>query len=145
MANTQGLPTYDAARILMMGALYNAAGASVMAALYFTASTTGPTNTAYTATGEATGTGYSAGGVSVTAFASVAITGNVTYTTPGAAIAFGTITITAFDAVMLYDDANSDRNLGVFTFGSQTIAAGTFTLNMPTNNSTTGLARIAWS
>jgi len=146
MANTQGLPTYDDARILMMAALYNASSIAVKGALYLASATTGPSNAAYTATGEVSGANYSAGGVSVTSFAAVAITGDVTYTTPGASIVFTNVTLsTAFDAIMLYDDANSDRSLGVWTFGSQTITAGTFTLTMPTNDATTGLARITWS
>jgi hypothetical protein len=146
MANTQGLPTYNLARTLPMAALYNAASIAVKAALYLASATTGPTNTAYTATGEVSGTNYSAGGVSVTAFATVAITSNVTYTTPGASIVFTTVTLsTAFDAVMLYDSGNSNRSLGVWTFGSQTITAGTFTLTMPTNDSTNALARWTWS
>jgi hypothetical protein len=50
---------------------------------------------------------------------------------------------TAFDAVMIYSTTDTNRNLGVFTFGSQTITAGTFTLTMPTNDSSTGLIRFA--
>lgn len=144
MANTQGLPTYDAYRTGAMGAYYGTTPAW-KAALYFASATIGPTTAAYTTTGEATGTGYTAGGVSVTHANAPSITGSTTYVQPSASISFGTITITAFDCVMIYDDDNSDRNLGVFTFSSQTIVAAAFTLNMPTNNSTTALMRWAWS
>ena len=144
MANTQTLPTYDAIRIAAMSAYYATANAW-KAALFFASATINGTTTAYSTTGEATGTGYTAGGVAVTHANAPAISSNVTYVQPSASISFGTISITAFDAVMLYDDDNSDRNLGVFTFSSQTIVAATFTLNMPTNNSTTGLIRWTWS
>ncbi len=144
MANTQGFPTYNAARTTMMAALYVTTG--VKAALYLVSATTGPTNTAYTATGEVSGSGYTAGGVAVTTANAVAITSNVTYWTPSASISFGTVTLsTAFDAVMLYDDNNGDRSMGVWTFGSQTVTAAPFSLSMPTNDSTNALARITWS
>lgn len=144
MANTQGLPTYNAARTAMMATIYVTTG--VKAALYLASATTGPSNTAYTATGEVSGSGYTAGGVSVTTANAVAISGNVTYWTPSASISFGTVTLsTAFDAVMLYDTGNADRSLGVWTFGSQTVTAAPFSLSMPVNDSTTGLARITWS
>jgi len=50
---------------------------------------------------------------------------------------------TAFDAVLIYNSTNSNRAVSVHTFGSQTITAGTFTLTMPSNSSTTGLLRLS--
>ena len=50
----------------------------------------------------------------------------------------------AFDAVLLYNFSNTAGNaVAVFTFGSQTVTAGTFTLTMPTNDLTTGLLRLS--
>lgn len=144
MANSQGLSTYNAYRTAAMAVLYVTSG--IKAALYLVSATTGPTNTAYTATGEVSGTNYTAGGVAVTTAQAPQISGSVTYWTPSAAIVFTTVTLaTAFDAVMLYDSGASNRALGVWTFGSTTITAGTLTLNMPTDNSTTALARWTWS
>jgi hypothetical protein len=63
--------------------------------------------------------------------------------TPSASITYTTVTLaTAFDAVMIYSTTDTNRNLGVFTFGSQTVTAGTLTLTMPTNDSTSGLIRL---
>ena len=46
--------------------------------------------------------------------------------------------------MLLYNDTQSgDPAIAVYTFGSQTITAGTFTLTMPTNDGTTGLLRLA--
>jgi hypothetical protein len=143
MANTAGVPTYNGYRTAAMAALYPTTG--IKAALYLASATIGPTTGAYTATGEVTGTGYTAGGVAVTTTQVPQISGSVTYWTPSAAIAFGTITTGAFDCVMVYDDNASDRNLFVGTFSSQTITAATFTCNMPTDNSTTALVRWTWS
>jgi hypothetical protein len=116
-------------------------GKTLKAALYFTASTTNGANSVYTATGEATGTNYAAGGVSVTNANTAALTSPTAYWTPSASIVYTTVTIAAFDAVMIYSTTDTNRNIGVFTIGNQTITAGTLTLTMPTNNSTTGLVR----
>lgn len=146
MANTQSLPTYSAARLLAMAALYEAASIALKAALYLSSATINGSTTGYTATGEVSGTNYTAGGVSLTTFAACQANGSVTYTTPGSSITYTNVTLsTAFNCVMIYDDTNSDRNLYVGTFGDQTITANTLTLNMPTNNSTTGLIRWTWS
>ena len=116
---------------------------SLKAALYFASATTNGTNTVYTTTGEATGTNYTAGGVSVTNANAAGLTSTTAFWTPSASIVFTTVTIAAFDAVMIYSTTDSTRNLGVYTFGTQSITAGTFTLTMPTNDATTGLIRFA--
>lgn len=144
MANTQGVPTYNAYRTAAMAALYPAAG--LFAALFLASATRGPSDAAYTTTGEVSGSGYTAGGVAVNSSTPPAITGSVTYWTPAASIAFGTVTLsTAFDCFMIYDSGDSDRNVFVGTFSSQTVTAATFTINMPTNDETTGLVRWTWS
>ena len=117
---------------------------ALKAALYLASATTNGTNTAYTATGEVTGTNYTAGGVRVTNANAAGLTSTTAYWTPSASITYTTVTLsTAFDAVMIYSTTDTNRNLGVFTFGSQTITAGTLTLTMPTNDSSTGLIRFA--
>jgi hypothetical protein len=50
---------------------------------------------------------------------------------------------TAFDAVLIYNSTQSNKAVAVYTFGSQTITAGTFTLTMPSNTTTTALLRLA--
>lgn len=118
------------------------------AALYLASATKDRTTTAYNTTGEVTGTNYTAGGVVVTnatAPANTGGTGIVAFWTPSASISWTTVTLsTAFDAMLLYNSA-STGNLGVavFTFGSQTVTAGNFTLTMPTNDLTTGLIRLS--
>lgn len=144
MANSQGVPTYNGYRTRAMGALYPTSG--IKAALYLASATTGPTNTVYTTTGEVTGTNYTAGGVAVTTAQVPQISSSVTYWTPSASIAFTTVTLsTAFDCFMLYDTGATNANIFIGTFGSQTVTAATFTITMPTDNSTTGLVRWTWS
>jgi len=120
---------------------------SFKAALYLTTATVNAASTAYTATGEVSGTNYTAGGVDLTGspdWIAPASSGTTAYTTPTASIVYTTVTLTtAFDAVMIYNSTQSNKAVSVHTFGSQTITAGTFTLTMPTNDASTGLIRIA--
>ena len=140
MANTQGIS--GAAKQAALGAIVD--GKAMKGALYLASATTGPTNAVYTATGEVSGTNYTAGGATVTNANSAGLTSTTAYWTPSASIAWTNVTLgTAFDAVMIYSTTDSNRNIGVFTFGSQTVTAGNFTLTMPTNDSSTGLVRIA--
>lgn len=118
------------------------------AALYLDSATVDSTTTAYSVTGEVSGTGYTAGGVTVTnatAPANTGGTGIIAFWTPSASFAWTTVTLsTAFDAVLLYNSSNTAKAaVAVFTFGSQTVTAGNFTLTMPTNDLTTGLIRLS--
>jgi len=105
--------------------------------------------TVYSSTGEVTGTGYSAGGVTVTnanppVATNASATAGVAYWTPSASIVYSTVTIsTAFDSVLIYNSTQSNAAVSVHTFGSQTITAGTFTLTMPSNTTSSALLRLA--
>jgi hypothetical protein len=120
---------------------------SFKAALFFVSATINASTTAYSTTGEVTntsGTGYTAGGVAVTNANAPATSGTTAYWTPSANFVWTALTVTtAFDACLLYNDTQADRAVAVYTFGSQTITAGTLTLTMPTNDSTNALLRIA--
>ena len=119
------------------------------AALYLASATINAGTTAYSATGEVTGTGYTAGGISVTnATAPTATnsssTAGVAYWTPSASLVYTTVTLTtAFDTVLIYNSTQNNTAVSVHTFGSQTVTAGTFTLTMPTNSTTLALLRLA--
>lgn len=140
MANSAGVS--GAAKQAALSAIVD--GKSLKAALYLASATTGPSNSTYTSTGEVSGTGYSAGGVSVTNGNTAGLTGTTAYWTPSASITYTGVTLsTAFDCVMIYSTSDSNRNIGTFTFGRQTVSAGNLTLTMPTNDSSTGLVRFA--
>jgi hypothetical protein len=117
--------------------------------LYLTTATINAATTAYSATGEVSGTGYTAGGVSITnatapSSTNSSSTAGVAYWTPSASITYSSVTLsTAFDTVLLYNSTQSNKAVAVYTFGSQTITAGTFTLTMPSNTTTTALLRLA--
>lgn len=117
------------------------------AALFLVTATINRSTTVYAVTGEVTGTNYTAGGVTVTNAtvpANTGGTGIVAFWTPSAAFAWTTVTLaTAFDCVLLYNSSVTALNaVMAFTFGSQTVTAGNFSINMPTNDLTTGLVRL---
>lgn len=116
---------------------------TVKAALYFASASIGAGTTAYTSTGEATGTGYSAGGITVTNANAPSTSGTTGIWTPSASLVYSTVTIAAFDCVLLYNSTQSNKAIAAYTFGSQTVTAGTFTLTMPTNDASNALLRIA--
>lgn len=114
------------------------------AALYLSSATINASTTAYTATGEVTGTGYSAGGVSISGWNAPTTSGTTGYTTPSASISYTTVTLTtAFNCVLIYNSTQSNKAVSVHTFGDQTVTAGTFTLTMPTNDASNALIRLA--
>ena len=161
MSNTQSMCTsfmgelmlgqhqLGASTIVSRGSLTAPTTDTVKAALYLTSATINAATTAYSATGEVTGTNYTAGGVTVTnatapTSTNSSATAGVAYWTPSASITYTTVTLsTAFDTVLLYNSTQSNKAISVHTFGSQTITAGTFTLTMPTNNTSTALLRLA--
>ena len=118
-------------------------------ALYLASATYNASTTAYSATGEVTGTNYTAGGVTVTnatppASTNTSATAGTAYWTPSASLTYTNVTLTtAFDTMLMYNSTQSNKAVGVFTFGSQTITAGTFTLTMPSNTTSTALVRLA--
>jgi hypothetical protein len=117
---------------------------TLKAALYLASATINAATTAYTVTGEVSGTGYSAGGVAVTNATAPTTSGTTGYWTPSASITYTTVTLTtAFDCVLIYNSTQSNKAISAHTFGSQTVTAGTFTLTMPVSDATNALIRIA--
>jgi hypothetical protein len=113
------------------------------AALYLSSATVNASTTAYSATGEVTGTGYTAGGVNVTNASAPTSSGTTAFWTPSASIVYTTVTIGPTDAVLIYNSTQSNKAVAVYTFSAQTVTAGTLTLTMPTNDATNALLRIA--
>ena len=130
-------------------------GALLLASGTFNAASSNYTGTVGSSTmsGEVSGTGYTAGGVAITnasppTATNSSATAGVAFWTPSASITYTTVTLaTAFDAVMIYNFTQGTGGaypaVSIHTFGSQTITAGTFTLTMPTNNTTNALIRLA--
>jgi hypothetical protein len=153
MANTQAMCTSFKVDLFNAVHAFNATGVpahtaatadTFKAALYVTTATVDATTTAYSSTNEVTGTNYTAGGVTVTFGTAPSSTSTTAFITPSASIVYTNVTLsTAFNAVLIYNSTQSNKSVSVHTFGSQTITAGTFTLTMPTNDSTNALLRLA--
>lgn len=156
MANTQSMCTSFMSEL--MTATHNfgtaptrgtSAADTFKAALYLASATINASTTAYSSTGEVTGTNYTAGGVSVTnatapTSTNASATAGTAYWTPSASITYTNVTLsTAFDAVLIYNSTQSNKAVSVHTFGSQTITSGNFTLTMPSNTTSTALLRLA--
>jgi len=135
--------------IVSRGSLTSPTTDTLKAALYLASATKDASTTVYNTTGEVSGTGYTAGGVVVTnatapTSTNTSATAGVAFFTPSASITYTTVTLTtAFDTVLLYNSTQSNKAISVHTFGSQTITAGTFTLTMPSNTTSTALLRLA--
>ena len=157
MANTQSMCTSFLGELLSSTHNFSSANPAhtantadtFKAALYVTTATLNASTTAYSATNEVSGTGYTAGGVTVTnatnpSSTNSSTTAGVGYWTPSASIVYTGVTLsTAFDTMLLYNSSQSNKAVAVYTFGSQTITAGNFTLTMPSNTTTTALVRLS--
>lgn len=117
---------------------------TIKAALFFASASRSVADTVYNTTGELTGTGYTAGGVTVTMATAPSTSGTAGIFTPSANFQWSGLTSSAaFDAVVLYNSTQSNRQISVHTFSSQSITAGTFTLTMPANAVGTALLQIS--
>jgi len=128
----------------LMQALHNfttSTGNTFKIALYTNSASFTAATTVYTATNEVTGTGYTAGGNTLT---------NVTPTTSGttaftdfADTTWTSSTITARGA-LIYNSTNGNRTVCVLDFGSdKSSSSGDFTIVFPTADATNAIIRIA--
>lgn len=151
MANSQAMCTSFKSEILSgihaLGTTVTRASTSadtIKAALYLASASLGAATTAYSVTGEVSGAGYSAGGITATNATAPTSSGTTAYWTPSASFTYTNVTLTtSFDCVLVYNSTQSNKAISVHTFGAQTITAGTFVLSMPTNDASNALIRIA--
>lgn len=110
-------------------------------ALYTSAATISAASTIYTATGEVTGTGYTAGGATLTGITQALDT--TTAIMDFADPSWATATITARGA-MIYDSTNGNKARAVLDFGADiTSTAATFAVTLPAPAAATAVIKIA--
>lgn len=110
-------------------------------ALYTSLATLGASTTVYTTSDEVVGTGYTAGGNTLTS-PTVSLSGTTAYV-DFADTSWTTATITARGA-LIYNSSKSNKAIAVLDFGSdKTSTAGTFTIQFPANNASDAVVRIA--
>lgn len=110
-------------------------------ALFTSTATLSSATTAYAATNEVVGTGYTAGGATLTGFATSIDTGVaiLDFADPS----WATATITARGA-LIYNSSKTNKAVAVLDFGSDiTSTAGTFSIAFPAPAAATGLIRIS--
>ena len=110
-------------------------------ALYTSAATLSAATTVYSTSDEVVGTGYTAGGNTLTG-ASVSLSGTTAYV-DFSDTTWSTATITARGALM-YNSSKSNKAIAVLDFGAdKTSTAGDFTVQFPTNDASSAIVRIA--
>ena len=103
---------------------------TIKIALYTSSATLDATTTAYTASGEVSGTGYTAGGVTLTG-ATIGTSGTTAY------VDFDdpewtTASFTTAGALIYNDTTAGDNSIAVLSFGGDfTVTAGTFRIVFP--------------
>ena len=119
----------------------NSGGSTFKLALFTSSATLGASTTAYATTNEVSGTGYSAGGDSLTRVDPT--TSGTTAFTDFADLTFSTATITA-NGALIYNSSASDKAVIVLAFGGdKTSTAGDFTIQFPTADASNAIIRIA--
>ena len=109
-------------------------------ALYDSSAVLGSSTTAYSATNEITGTGYTAGGETLTNV-EPSSEGTVGYCT-FSDIEWTSATFTA-NGALIYNASKSNAAVAVLAFGSdKSVASSTFKITFPTANSTTAIIRV---
>ena len=119
----------------------NPGGNTFKIALYTSSATLGASTTAYSATNEATGTGYTAGGETLTPVTPT--TSGTTAYTDFADVTWSSSTITA-NGALIYNANSANASCVVLAFGSDKSSSnGDFTIVFPTANATDAIIRIA--
>ena len=112
-------------------------------ALYTSSATLSAATTAYSSSNEVTGTGYTAGGNTLTISTNPTSSGTTAYL-DFADTTWTSSTITARGALIYLADGATNPAIAVLDFGGdKTSTAGDFTILFPTADSTSAIVRIA--
>ena len=142
MAISSAIPTSFKQELLVGTHNFTAtSGNSFKLALYTSSATLGATTTAFTTTGQASGTNYTSGGATLT---------SVTPTTSGTTalcdfsdLTFSSSTITA-NGALIYNSSASNKAVCALAFGGdKTSTAGDFTSTFPPADASNAIIRIA--
>ena len=118
-------------------------GNTLKIALYTSSASLGATTSAYTTSNEVSGTGYTAGGATLSSQAVAFDSSNNVAYFDAADPAWTTATITARGA-LIYNNSKSNASIAVLDFGSDfTSTAGTFTIQLPSAAYNTAIIRIS--
>jgi len=139
MAITQAMPT--SFKVELFGGVHVFGTDTFKIALYTSTATLGAGTTVYATTNEVVGTGYTAGGNTLTA--EVTTSGGTTAFVDFGDTTWVSSTITARGA-LIYNASKSNKAVAVLDFGADKVSSsGDFVIQMPTADATNALIRIA--
>ncbi len=140
MALIQG-PT-DSFMLESWRAVHDLQSDTLKIALYTSTASLGPETTAYTATGEVVGTGYTAGGATLTGGA-VAISQGILYADFADATWTGS-TLSDVVGALIYNSSKSNKSVWVLNFGLARLTVNqTFTVRFPVAGPDSAIFRMA--
>lgn len=113
---------------------------TIKMALFLATADLGAATTAYSTAGETFGTGYTAGGKTMTGV-TVLISGTTAYV-DFSSPSWDPAAFTARGA-LIYNASKSNKAIAVLDFGSDKTTTTSFTVQMPANTATSALIRIA--
>jgi hypothetical protein len=113
---------------------------TIKMALFLATADLGAATTVYTTTGETSGTGYTAGGLTLTGV--TVLTSGTTAYVDFADPSWSPANFTARGA-LIYNASKSNKAIAVLDFGADKTATNTFTVQMPANTATSALIRIS--
>ena len=120
----------------------NSGGSTFKLAMYTNSASFTADTTAYTTSNEVSGTGYSAGGGTLTRVDPTS--SGTTGFTDFADLTFSSSTITARGALIYNDSASGDPSVVVLDFGSdKSSSSGDFTVQFPAADASNAIIRIA--
>jgi len=139
MAITQAL--CSSFKTELLGGIHDLDTDTIKMALFTSSATLGAATTAYAVTNETTGTGYSAGGETVTTPV-ITLSGTTAYFDFDD-VPWTSSTFTCRGA-LLYNSSQSNAAICVLDFGSDVgVSSGTFTVQLPAPGASTALIRLA--
>jgi hypothetical protein len=142
MAISQAMCTSFKKELLEAKHNFTAASNVFKLALYTSSASLGAATTAYTTSGESSGSGYTAKGEFLT---------SVTPTSSGTTgftdfndLTFSSVSVTARGAMIFNEAASGDPSVCILDFGAdKTSTAGDFTITFPTADASNAIIRIA--
>ena len=139
MAITTAMPLSFKAELL--GGIHDMDTDVFKIALYTSAATLGASTTAYSATNETTGTGYTAGGNTLTG-AVISSSGTTAWATFNNST-WSVATLTARGA-LIYNSSKANRAVAVIDFGADKFASsGDFQVTMPVADAANAIVRVS--
>ena len=140
MAITQAMCT--SFKVDLLDAEHDFGADTFKIALFTSSATLDASTTAYSVTNETSGTGYTAGGNTLTVSTTPTSSGTTAYIS-FANTTWSTASITARGA-LIYNSTNADKAVAVLDFGAdKTSTAGDFTINFHTADASNAIIRIA--